>query len=121
MLKALVVDDQVDHHELITDMFAPDFLVLRALDTNEGLQMFTANPDLDLIIMDGQMPGDMTPPDLVRHMRRTFKGPIVACSADDRAHDGLMAAGCDLIARKPNAYRGLMAAANKARQNQTKS
>ena len=96
MKKVLIVEDEQNryydwHRELenkVVLIFASSF--------EEAEKQFTANPDIAAIVMDACVPGDWpnTPP-LVRKIRETFMGPMIAISSYEKYREELLQAGCD--------------------------
>jgi len=66
--------------------------------------LFSDNPDVAVIIMDGNVPPanarHSDTEGLVRHMRETFRGPMIASSSSPKNQALLKAAGCDYDADK---------------------
>jgi CheY-like chemotaxis protein len=103
--KILVVDD--DRHSQVILTFKlveiPNkVIILRAQTLAEAKAQFDDNPDLDLIAMDACVPDptakgyELHQPNtgpLVKYMRQTFQGPIVAVSS--MFNDYLLKAGCN--------------------------
>ena len=74
---------------------------LSALTIKEAIELFDNNPDVDVVVMDACVPGDTpTTQGLIRKIRETFKGPMIACSSDSSYRRLLMSCGCDHQALK---------------------
>ncbi len=96
MKKILVVDDEDFFHEIIRKKLKDKVTILSAFTIEQAEEVFSANPDLDIIVMDACVPGDSpTTPPLVRRMREIFSGPIIATSSLGRYRRKLVEAGCD--------------------------
>ena len=55
--KILIVDDSVTARKIITDQLSKtDWQIVEAQDGNDGLQKLEANPDIELIFSDINMP-----------------------------------------------------------------
>ncbi|MDQ3014455.1 MAG: response regulator [bacterium] len=109
MKKILIVDDEQQNQETLTAglMKNPDLVILQAYTRQEAVKLFDENPDVALIAMDACMPhpdasafmrGRPNTQWLVAHMKKTFKGPIVAVSSAYNSY--LMEAGCTHKAEK---------------------
>ena len=94
--KILVIDDEDFFHEVIKEGLGDRVTILSVFSIEEAEEVFSANPDLCLIVMDACVPGDSpTTPPLVRRIRESFNGPIIATSSLDTYRRKLMEAGCD--------------------------
>jgi len=63
--------------------------------------LFREISDVDCIIMDACVPGDEpNTMDLVKEIRKTYKGPIIANSSVEEYVEELLGAGCDYGAHK---------------------
>ena len=57
----LVVDDELRMRKLVRDFLVKqNFKVLEAADGEEAVDVFLANKDISLVILDGNLPGDQT-------------------------------------------------------------
>ena len=96
MKKILVVDDEDFYHDVIKKGLSGKVIILSVFTIEDDEEVFSANPDLCLIVMDACVPGDSpTTPPLVRRIRESFDGPIIATSSLDTYRRKLMEAGCD--------------------------
>ena len=100
MKNVLIVDDEeAAQRAWARTLQRRDVRALTALTIAEARRLFVDNPDVDAIVMDGNMGGDITT-DLVVEMRRTYRGPIIANSGCSDSQEELIAAGCDHRADK---------------------
>ncbi len=102
-MRVLIVEDnrgvQNGYRALLEDRLE----VVSALTRKEALDAFKANPDFAAIVMDACLEGNK--PDtfgLISIFRRTFKGPMIAASSEDKYCDQLVEAGCDHKSTKEN-------------------
>lgn len=101
--KVLIVDDEEEWRERWTRRLTREGAeVLKASSLAEGEELFEANPDITLVIMDACVPGLCQPNSmpLVEKIRQTFKGPIVAASGRPDFRKLLMDAGANREASK---------------------
>ncbi|KKU81798.1 MAG: hypothetical protein UY09_C0028G0004 [Parcubacteria group bacterium GW2011_GWA2_47_8] len=79
-----------------------DVLVLCANTIVKAEELFEQCPGVAVIVMDACVPGDSQNTEfLVRSVRKTFKGSMIAASGDAHYRKELMAAGCDYECTKP--------------------
>ncbi|MFZ3020349.1 MAG: response regulator [Minisyncoccia bacterium] len=102
--KILLVDDaqivQMTLKALWNRQFGDEIQVISAVSAEEALEQFALHSDIALIVMDAQLKKGSDGPDtleLVKELRRTFTGPIVANSMNERYNKALVDAGCDSI------------------------
>lgn len=83
MPKVLIVEDFLPYYENIRIELGNRAEVLWGQTLEEGEKIFENNPDLDLIIMDACVPGQIpNAMPLVKKIIATgFKNPIIACSS----------------------------------------
>lgn len=94
--KILIVEDRQFYHELWSRSLGDKVLILGAYTIEEAEALFAANPELALIVMDACVPGDWpTTLPLVRKIRETFSGPMIAVSSESAYRRKLMERGCD--------------------------
>ena len=101
MKKVLVVEDDQHWSGIIRRGFGDKVLVVQAFTVEEAETVFQENPDLAAILMDACVPGD--DPNtmwLVKKMRKTFTGPIIAISSNTDYRKELIQSGCDHEAEK---------------------
>ncbi|MEK7664082.1 MAG: hypothetical protein AAB340_01370 [Patescibacteria group bacterium] len=110
MKKVLVVNDN-EKIQSIVRTFGEllSFAAIQATSLKEGKDLYDQNQDVDLIVMDGSVDNnhelDSIP--LVKEMRKTYEGPILAASSNFLYNEDLIRAGCshkidspgDLIAK----------------------
>lgn len=109
MKKVLVVDDDKMWSGIIRRRLDGKVLVVQAFTTEEAEAIFKQDPDFAVILMDACVDGDM--PDtmwLVRKMRETFKGPIIAISSSSDYRKELIRAGCDHESKKDEAAKKVL-------------
>ena len=99
--KVLIVDDDDDVQAFYRRTLNDKVLLLSALTIKEAEELFATNPDLDAIVMDACVPeAPPTTIPLVRKMRETFDGPMIASSGDKDYRQMLVNAGCDHESKK---------------------
>lgn len=109
MKKVLVVEDSKQWSGLIKRALENKLLVFQAFTTEEAEVALKLHPDLAVILMDACVPGDN--PNtmwLVRKMRETFKGPIIAISRVPEYRKKLIEAGCDYESEKDEAAQKVL-------------
>ncbi|MFA6338715.1 MAG: hypothetical protein WCW87_01485 [Candidatus Paceibacterota bacterium] len=95
MKKVLVVEDQKWFHDALHHWFDGDLKIVSALSIKEAEKQFASNPDIDVILMDGCVPGnEFNTRALVLKFRETFNGPMIAISSIEEYQDLLVEAGC---------------------------
>ena len=93
--KVLIVEDRDTTQSGYRASLQDDVQLLQAFTIEQAREIFGANPDIDLIVMDGCVPGfEINTPPLVREFRKTFRGPIIATSSSSDYRQELMLAGC---------------------------
>lgn len=110
--KVLIVDDNEELQECWQALLRRTVIVVSAYSLDEASELFQSNPDIALIAMDGCVPGDVlnTIP-LVEEFKKTFKGPMVAISANDSFRVRLLDAGCNYECTKqrvPHTIKSLL-------------
>ncbi len=96
MKKILVVDNEDFFHEVIKKGLGGKVTIFSAFSIKEAEEVFAANSDLCVIVMDACVPGHSpTTPPLVRKIRESFSGPIIATSSSPAYRQELMRVGCD--------------------------
>jgi len=100
--KVLVVDDNESLQRSLKNVLSRHgIIVLSALTIGEAEELFSTNPDVNLIVMDACVPGDRPNTfSLVRKIRQKYAGPIIACSSLREYRRLLIEAGCDQEASK---------------------
>lgn len=110
-LKILVVDDESRMRKLVRDFLVKkSFEVLEAEDGEEALDVFYANNDIALVILDVMMPR-MNGWDVCREIRETSKVPVIMLTAKADESDELLGfeLGVDEYITKPFSPKILVA------------
>ena len=90
-LKILVVDDESRMRKLVSDFLTKkNFQVLEAGDGEEAIDIFYAEKDVALIILDVMMP-KMDGWEVCREIRKNSKVPIIMLTARGDERDELLA------------------------------
>lgn len=102
--KVLVVDDSKLIHKMFEMMLRP-YQLVHAMDGQEGLQALASDPDIDLILLDINMPV-MNGLEFLQEVRRNaaFKQiPVIVVSTEGKEEDTerAMAVGADSYVTKP--------------------
>lgn len=88
-IKILVVDDETRMRKLVKDFLAKkDYIVLEAGNGEEALDMFYADKDISLILLDVMMP-KMDGWEVCREIRKNSKVPIIMLTAKSEEKDEL--------------------------------
>lgn len=109
--KILVVDDEPRIRKLVRDFLnAKGHTVLEAGDGEEALNLFTENPDIDLMILDVMMP-KLDGFEVVKEVRQSSKLPIIMLTARGEERDELQGfrLGVDEYISKPFSPKILVA------------
>ena len=112
--KILVVDDEQRMRKLVKDFLVREnFTVLEAADGEEAVDVFLAEKDIDLIILDVMMP-KMDGWQVCREIRQYSKVPIIMLTAKGGVRDRIegLNAGADYYLTKPFDNRELLACIN---------
>ena len=110
-LKILVVDDESRMRKLVKDFLTKkNFQVLEAGDGEEAMDIFFANKDIALIILDVMMP-KMDGWEVCREIRKNSKVPIIMLTARGDERDELLGfeLGVDEYISKPFSPKILVA------------
>lgn len=110
-IKILVVDDESRMRKLVRDFLVrEDYEVLEAGDGEEALDIFYAQKDIALMILDVMMP-KMNGWEVLREIRRTSRLPIIMLTAKSEEQDELMGfdLGVDEYISKPFSPKILVA------------
>ena len=110
-LKVLVVDDEIRIRKLVKDFLVKkEFRVLEAGDGEEAVNMFFAENDIALVILDVMMP-KMDGWQVCREIRNFSKVPIIMLTAKSDEQDELLGfeLGVDEYISKPFSPKILMA------------
>ena len=93
--KVLIVEDNFDIQRNYREALESVAEVLSAYTIKEAEELFATNPDIVAITMDACVPGGKpNTQHLVRMMRATFSGPMIAASSDSYYCGLLKDAGC---------------------------
>ena len=88
-LKVLVVDDESRMRKLVKDFLVKSgFEVVEAEDGEQAVDVFYADKDISLIILDVMMP-KMNGYDVCRTIRKDSKVPIIVLTAKSEEQDEL--------------------------------
>jgi DNA-binding response OmpR family regulator len=96
-MKVLLIEDNVPMQKLWKKLLREKPVeVISAYTIDEAREEFKANPDVNLIVVAGCIPGVIlnTEP-LVRDLRAAFTGPMIATSGCPVFQSQLVAAGCN--------------------------
>ena len=107
----LVVDDEARMRKLVRDFLVKaGYTVLEAEDGNEAMEVFYANKNISLLILDVMMPG-MDGWEVCREVRSFSKVPIIMLTARSDERDELQGfeLGVDEYISKPFSPRILVA------------
>ena len=110
-IKILVVDDEMRMRKLVRDFLVrQDYEVLEAADGEEALDVFYAEKDIALMLLDVMMPR-MNGWDVVREIRQSSKLPIIMLTARSDEQDELLGfeLGVDEYISKPFSPKILVA------------
>jgi len=108
-IKILIIEDDKTFHRMWGKMFRKkmlgrldhQILVLSVYNIEEAEKLFSANPDIRLIAIDGCVPGIcLNTLPLTRAIRQRFVGPMIAISSRSDYREELMKAGCDYECEK---------------------
>lgn len=88
-IKILVVDDETRMRKLVKDFLVKkDYIVLEAGDGEEAIDIFYADKDISLILLDVMMP-KMDGWEVCREIRKNSKVPIIMLTAKSEERDEL--------------------------------
>lgn len=74
----LIVEDDLSVRDLAVEMFASEgFAILEASDVKQGKELFTANPDVDLVFTDLILPGGVTGVELAKWVLEESPGTLI--------------------------------------------
>ena len=116
--KILMVEDSHEFRDLWRERFEEAYpegcALLFAAFVSEALDLLKANPDVDLVIVDGQIGSERRSElgtTFAREARTFYRGPMVAASSVREMNDMLVDAGCDI---RPDSKAFVVAQALKA-------
>lgn len=110
-LKILVADDEARMRKLVKDFLVKaGYVVLEAQDGNEAMEVFYANKDISLLILDVMMP-HMDGWEVCREVRSSSQIPIIMLTARSDERDELQGfeLGVDEYISKPFSPKILVA------------
>ena len=110
-IKILVVDDEERMRKLLHDFLVKkNYLVLEAGDGEQALEVFFANKDISLVILDVMMP-KMNGYEVLKEIRNYSECPVLMLTAKSEEADELQGfkLGVDEYVTKPFSPRVLMA------------
>lgn len=112
-IKVLVVEDGQNWQDRFAWLFGKSFDLLQATRIEDGERLFSENPDVGIIIMDACVPGDrINTIDLVRKIRETFSGKMVASSSSEIFREHLVKAGCSHSCHKDDLFEKFLEIVN---------
>ncbi len=89
MAKIIVADDEKRIRDLLSEFLTDEgFTVLTAADGREAIDLYSANPDADLIVLDVMMP-DIDGWRACKEIRRVSQVPIIMLTAKSGENDEL--------------------------------
>ena len=109
--KVLVVDDESRMRKLVKDFLVKkDFEVLEASDGEQAIEVFFADKNIDLVILDVMMP-KMDGWEVCKEIRQYYKVPITTLTATSDERDELLGfeLGVDEYISKPFSPKILVA------------
>lgn len=93
--KVLIIEDSPELQNDFAQKLSGKVKVLQALTLPQAEEIFSKNPDIDLIASDGLVPVEIPPTiELIKKIRQTYTGPIIAMSSTPKLREELMQAGC---------------------------
>ena len=109
MKKVLIVDDDDSWQNIYALALSDQVTIIPAFTIEDGERLFFGNLDINAIVMDACVPGaSPTTTPLVKKIRQTFFGPMIAASSDSKYREILMTAGCDYQAAKGDVARKII-------------
>lgn len=111
VIKILVVDDEARMRKLVRDFLVKkDYIVLEAENGVEALDVFYANKDISLVILDVMMP-KLDGIEVLKEIRAYSKVPVIMLTAKGEERDELLGfdSGADDYISKPFSPRILVA------------
>lgn len=98
MPMVLIIEDESDWQRIYQDRLDRDIRIIKAYSIAAARQKMLDHAPVDLMVVDGYL-GPQSSLDatiqMVKDFRQTFKGPMVAASANVKTNALLMSAGCD--------------------------
>lgn len=108
--KVLILEDSTSVLMQMELKLHPHCELLTATTQDQAAQLFEEYQDqIDLIVIDACVPGyTINTLALVRKMRESYQGRIIASSSDDKLNDQLIAGGCNTGCNKNNAVSKIL-------------
>jgi len=95
MSRILIIDDDaIVLSTLSVTLERQGFRVIKAKSLTEGLRAYQENPDFFAILFDGWLGGNTDSCDLIRTIKESYGGHMIAMSSDDDTRIRQMEAGC---------------------------
>ncbi|MEO6077708.1 MAG: response regulator [Candidatus Andersenbacteria bacterium] len=98
----LIIEDSPEAHSLFTQTLGNIAIILSAQTLEEAKALFTQHSkDISIIVVDGCVPGNtLNTIPLIRMIRKTFTGPMIAASSRPAFREEMVEAGCTHQATK---------------------
>jgi len=115
ILKVLVADDDYINRRLLISLLKQELYqveILEAVNGEEALETWNNNPDIQLILLDIEMPV-MDGASFLRHYREnknSSRPPILAISSNDLIAKEILSLGADAFLIKPVTSEKLLSA-----------
>ena len=101
--KMLVVEDDPAVGSMFLDIFCTRFQILLAKSSTEAFANFAKNPDVALMILDGNLAGDDNSLEFCAEAKKSFHGPMICISSDEPMQKKMLELGCTRCFPKPDA------------------
>ncbi len=112
-IKVLVVEDNEGWQLEFREKFGEQFDLLQAVTIEQAEEFFSANPDVGVVVMDACVPGEYpNTMNLVRKIRESFSGVMVASSSFKPFREVLVNAGCSHSCHKDDLFEKFLEIAN---------
>ena len=97
MKKILFIEDDENWQTNYKDIFEDTATILQATTLKDAEELFLKHPDVDIIVVDGCLNEndvlDTLP--LIKKIRETYKGPMIAASGHEEFRHKMVLAGCN--------------------------
>lgn len=94
--KVLVVEDVTEVQDAFRLILEDKVEYLAALDHRQAIELFSKNPDVNMIVLDGSLCNkSFDTGSLALMFRETFAGPMIAASGDEKFCSELVRLGCN--------------------------
>jgi putative two-component system response regulator len=119
IFKVLIVDDDYINRRLLVSLLKKELYKIETIESVDGedaLQKCKEHPNLQLILLDIEMP-NMDGSDFLRLYKRdeqASKVPIIAISSNDLRKKEIISFGADAFLQKPITEKKLIAAIREA-------